>query len=171
MEHFLDRSRFLSHSILFSKLGHQIFLKLFLKEGVKKWVNVTVLVFQENSYFAQLGETDYFVSKIDDLFEFFSVEFIWSKSGEKWMLQISKENSYYAQSWVNQGLLQKLRTASGRCKKGHFFTTKKVKKGTPNLTPPPLFIASLHFFLIKQIFEKISHQGQRPEVGLSFNLK
>ena len=145
MEHFLDCSRFLSHFVLFSKLGHKIFMKLFLKEGVKKWVNVTVLVFQENSYFAQLGETDYFVSKIDDLFEFFSVEFIWSKSGEKWVLQISKENSYYVQSWVNQGLLQKLRAASGRCKKNTLFHYKKVKKGIPNLTPPPMFIASLHF--------------------------
>ena len=130
MEHFLDCSRFLSHFVLFSKLGHKIFMKLFLKEGVKKWVNVTVLVFQENSYLAQLGETDYFVSKIDDLFEFFSVEFIWSKSGEKWMLQISKENSYYVQSWVNQGLLQKLRAASGRCKKIHFSTTKKFKRAS-----------------------------------------
>ena len=34
-----------------------------------------------------------------------------------------------------------------------FFTTKKLKR-TPLICPPPMFIASLHFFLIKQIFEK-----------------
>ena len=55
--------------------------------------------------------------------------------------------------------------ASGRCKKGHFFTTKtkkKVKKGTPNLTST--YGASLYFFLKKK---KSHHQGQHPEVGLS----
>ena len=47
---------------------------------------------------------------------------------------------------------------------------KKVKKGTPYLTSP--YVLSLFtIFLIKQIFEKISHQRQCPEVRLSFRLE
>ena len=53
-------------------------------------------------------------------------------------------------------------------KKGTF-SFQKVKKRTPNLTYP--FVQGLFtIFLIKQILKKI-HQGQRPEVRLSFNLK
>lgn len=50
------------------------------------------------------------------------------------------------------------------------FHNKKVKKGTPNLTSTYV-LSFFTSFLVKQIFEKISHQGQRPEAGLSFNLK
>ena len=47
---------------------------------------------------------------------------------------------------------------------------KRIKKGKLNLTSPycdGLFI----IVLTKQVFEKISYQGQRPEVALSSNLK
>ena len=50
------------------------------------------------------------------------------------------------------------------------FHYKKIKKGTPNLTSPcdhSLFT----IVLIKQIFEKIGHPGQCPEVELSSSLK
>ena len=47
---------------------------------------------------------------------------------------------------------------------------KKVKKGTLNLTSP--YVDSLFItVLTKQIFEKLSYQGQCLEVGLSFSLK
>ena len=50
------------------------------------------------------------------------------------------------------------------------FHYKKIKKGTPNLTSP--YDHSLFtIVLIKQIFEKIGHPGQHPEVGLSSSLK
>ena len=52
------------------------------------------------------------------------------------------------------------------------FHYKKVKKGTPNLTPPPSYVYSLFIIaLIKQTFEKRSHRGQRLKLVLSFSLK
>ena len=58
-----------------------------------------------------------------------------------------------------------------KIQKRALFHYKKVKKGTPNLSSP--YVHSLfQIVLIKQIFEKkISHQGQRPEAGLSFILE
>ena len=50
------------------------------------------------------------------------------------------------------------------------FHYKKVKKCTPNLTSPYVHIL-FTIVLIKQIFEKISHQRQRLGVRLSFSLK
>ena len=51
------------------------------------------------------------------------------------------------------------------------FSLQKVKKSTPNLIYPydhGLFTIAL----IKKLFEKKKiHQGQRPEVRLSFSLK
>ena len=58
-----------------------------------------------------------------------------------------------------------------RCKKGHFFTTKKLKRA-PLVSPPPPMEPLYTFFWEKFFLKKISHnQGQHLDVRLSFNLK
>ena len=58
-----------------------------------------------------------------------------------------------------------------KIQKRTLFYLEIVKKGTPNLTSSCVH-SLFTIVLIKQIFEKkISHRGQRPEVGLSFSLK
>ena len=70
---------------------------------------------------------------------------------------------------VNKGYCKNWGQLPEDAKKGTF-SIQKLKRA-PLIWPPPMFIAST-IFLIKQIFEKKkSHQGHRPEVGLSFNLK
>ena len=66
------------------------------------------------------------------------------------------------------GVIVETESSVRNMEKRPLFRYKKIKKGFPNLTSP--YVHRL-FFLIKQIFEKKSNQGQRPEVGLSFNLK
>ena len=57
-----------------------------------------------------------------------------------------------------------------KIQKGYFFTTKKIKKSTPNLTSP--YVQNLFgITLIKQTFEKNKSPKQRPEVRLSFSQK
>ena len=56
-----------------------------------------------------------------------------------------------------------------KIQKGHFLTSEKLKKAP--LCPPPMFIASLKLFWQNKFLKKVSHQGQRPEVRLSFSLK
>ena len=65
-----------------------------------------------------------------------------------------------------------LQTEGGiwKTEKRALFHYKKVQKGTPNLNPPHVH-SLFTIVLIKQVFEKISHQGQHPEVRLSFSLK
>ena len=63
-------------------------------------------------------------------------------------------------------------TASKRYKKRELFHYKNVKESTPNLTYMYVHGLCTIFFLMKQIFEeKKNHQGQRPEVRISFSLK
>ena len=68
-----------------------------------------------------------------------------------------------------QGLFQKLRATSGRYKKGHFFTTKQLKRA-PLVGPPPYVLSFFTVVLIKQIFEKkkkLSRAGSKSRTQFS----
>ena len=45
---------------VFSKSGHQVFLKLFLIADIKNWVKMTVSISKEKSYYALSGEIGHF---------------------------------------------------------------------------------------------------------------
>ena len=71
---------------------------------------------------------------------------------------------------IISGVILETEGSIWKIQKRTLFHYSKVKKGTPNLTSP--YVHSLFTIVLKkQIFEKISHRGQRPEVELSFSLK
>ena len=74
---------------------------------------------------------------------------------------------------ISWGMLRQLLiipSSMWKIQKGHFFTTKKLKRA-PLIWPPSVFIASLQLFWLKKFLKKISLWGQRPEVRLSFSLE
>ena len=82
------------------------------------------------------------------------------KKGNKKMRKVKEKGCY-------QGLFKKVKEASGRYMKGHFFP-KKLWKGTSDLSR---FYLRIFPVLIKQIFEKENHRGQRPKAGRSSRLE
>ena len=71
---------------------------------------------------------------------------------------------------MDPGVILETEGSVRKTQKRAFFHYKTVKNGTPNLTSPYTHGLFTIVFM-KKIFEKISHQGQRPEIRLSLSLK